>query len=95
MFEIEVVRFDAQDVIATSFCEDKAAHVYVKNGEPTFYTLNKQGKWVTFEATNQNAYTAAALSADGWYQKINDKWAFKDDGSFDGACAGPDLTIGQ
>ena len=57
--------------------------------------MNVKGKRGTFTATNPNVYPAAEISADGRYRKVDGKRAIKEAGSFDGACAGPDLSIGQ
>ena len=67
MFEIEVVRFDAQDVIATSVpCTSSLSHFLVKEDDVKAwkYTYNEAaGGWV-----KSGQYTTSwKTKAPGWY----------------------------
>lgn len=70
MFEIEVVRFDAQDVIATSaVCNGEGTvHLHIQNGTASFY-LYENGVFVptTVAIDVVNMDEVANASEEGWY----------------------------
>ena len=94
MFAIEVVRFDAQDVIATSSTCPAAVgslHVYVQNGTYTVYEYdgeNFKKSSITNLGTKFN--NAAANSAAGWYAYSyngrNAKIGYNGDNTLAGKC---------
>ena len=91
MFEIEVVRFDAQDVIATSStcpAANGSLHIYIQNGEATVYTYDGENFTKLDTNLGDKFNTAAANSADGWYAYSYDGHIAKIGYNYDGTLAG-------